>query len=342
MLQKDPFSQGRGRAQSRAPCFAKFLTMLFVGAIMPREGRLDDGQAVTTELAMTPRSRQQAQREQEEACAQTFLDWLASQRGRSYELSRAEDSSALTGRWDFVAGERGCASWLALEVKRLVVPQSRRQFGSWSKFCERLTEDLQRHQVVQGAFTIMPAIPWTFTQRQGNTMIQVIGKALAEVTTNMGVGEEVNLGPAIASRFGDWPTKPATSDQTLWHKQGIYKVVHPAEDLFLFKLGEGGCCVEILGSVGQVFVVDPALDRAVLGIFDSERGKGAKPNEQLREARQKGASETILLLDSHIAWRPDSVEETLTSIDQSLFSNMDGVYLVSATDNRIQKVWPSV
>ena len=106
-------------------------------------------------------------------------------------------------------------------------------------------------------------------------MIQAIGEALAEVTTDMGVDEEVNLGPAIASRFGDWPTKPATSDQTLWHEQGIYKVLHPAEDLFLFKLGEKGCCVEILGSVGQVFVVDPALERTQ-GEF-ADKLSAAKP-----------------------------------------------------------------
>lgn len=289
---------------------------------------------------MSPRSSQQGKRGQEQACAQAFVDWLSSRRGRSYELTRAEECPDLTGRWDFVARERGRASWLALEVKGLVVPQSLRQFGSWSKFCERLTKDVERNQFVQGSFGIMPAIPWTFTQSQANGLVEAVGEALAEVTTDMRVGEMVNLGPAIASRFGDWPAKKPTSDKTLWREQGIYKVVHHLEDLFLHKLGEGICSVEILGSVSQAFEVPPALAQAVQGILDSGSGKGAKPNEQLREARQKGASETILLLDSHIAWEPRVVVDALRGIDESLLSNVDGVYLVSATNNNMQQVWP--
>jgi len=80
----------------------------------------------------------------------------------------------------------------------------------------------------------------------------------------------------------------------------------------------------------------------VLGIFAPEAGKGAKPNEQLHEARQKGASETVLLLGSHIRWKPNIVAQVLDSIDQTLISDIDAIYLVNGTNNRVKRVWPLV
>lgn len=59
----------------------------------------------------------------------------------------------------------------------------------------------------------------------------------------------------------------------------------------------------------------------------------------MREARQKGASETFLLLDSHILWKPETVAQVLNDIDQALMSNIDAVYLVSVFNNRVKRVW---
>lgn len=292
-------------------------------------------------MRVTPRSNRQGQREQEKTCAQAFVDWLSCQRGNSYDLERAENCPELSGRWDFVARERETTRWLALEVKGLVVAQSHRQFGSWSKFCERLTEYLQAHQSVRGYFTLNPAIPWTFDQRQGNTMVRALAEALPDVTAHMVVDEEKNLGSVMKAGFADWPTKSPRSDPVLWREQGIYKIVHPPEDLLLWKHGDEGCSVEVGFSMGEVFEVSPAIEEAVLGIFDPEGGRGAKPNEQLREARLKGASETFLLLDSQIAWGPQVVVDTLSNVDRNLLSNIDSVYLVSASHDRIEKVWPN-
>lgn len=164
--------------------------------------------------------------------------------------------------------------------------------------------------------------------------------ALTDVYSNMDQGAQVDLGPVIAPRFSKWPSKPPTIDHKLWREQHVYKIIHPPEELFVVKLDDTGCAVEIGPVVSQVFMVDQALYQAVLGIFDPEAGKGAKPNEQLREARHKGASETILLLDSHIRWKPDIVAQVLNCIDQALMSNIDTVYLVSGTNNRVKKVWP--
>ena len=291
---------------------------------------------------MTTQSREHGQHEQEEACAQTFLDWLGPQRGVvNYELRRAEEVPEQRGRWDFIARVKGYTDWLALEVKGLVIPQSLRQLGDWSKFSTWVTKELQLQWTVHGTFALITNIPWTFNQTQSKMLVKTFAETLVEVAQNLEMDGQVNLGPRIASRFGDWPTKPPTIDPPLWYEQGVSKVIYPPEDLFVYKLEDTGCSVELGASVGQAFVVDPALSQAVLGIFNPGDGKGAKPNEQLREARQKGTSETVLLLDSHMRWKPNVIALALNGIDQTLLSNIDSVYLVSVANSRVRRVWPS-
>lgn len=294
----------------------------------------------TGKEAMTTRSYDEGQRKQEEACAQTFLRWLGSQRGTSYELQRAEECRELRGRWDFIARVEGHRKWLALEVKGLVIPQSLKQFGGWSKFSKAVTKEMHMRRTIQGSFTIITGVPWKFDQKQSKILTKAFVDALTEVSSNVDLDALVNLGPVIASMFSEWPTKPPTIDHKLWRKQHVYKIIHPPEELYVVKLDDTGYSVEIGPIVSQVFMVDPALIQAVLGIFDPEAGKGAKPNEQLREARQKSASETVLLLDSHIRWTPNIVAQVLNSIDQTLLSNIDAVYLVSVTSSHVKRVWP--
>jgi hypothetical protein len=284
---------------------------------------------------MTTQAREQGQRKQEEACAQTFLRWLGCQYGTDYELQRAEECPELKGRWDFVARVEGHRDWLALEIKGLVVPQSLRQFDSWSKFAKSVTKELHARRTIHGSFAICPGFPWKFNQKQSKILVKAFVDALTEVSSN-----QVDLGPVIASKFSEWPTKPPRSDPELWRGQHVYKIIHPPEELLVVKLDDTDYSVEIWASVSQVFMVDQALDQAVLGIFDPDVGKGAKPNEQLREARQKGASETVLLLDSHIRWKPNTVTQVLNGIDKALISDIDAVYLVSVTNNRVKRVWP--
>ena len=98
--------------------------------------------------------------------------------------------------------------------------------------------------------------------------------------------------------------------------------------------------IELGSSVGPVSQVDPELGLALRTLFDPKGGQTAKPNEQLREASQKGASETILLLDNHVRWKPDVIGGELKRLDQTLLSDIDSVYLVSATQRRVRQVWP--
>jgi hypothetical protein len=291
---------------------------------------------------VTTEAREQGQQKQEEACAQTFLCWLSSQCGSNYELQRAEECPELRCRWDFVARVEEHTDWLALEVKGLVIPQSRRQFGSWSKFCQSVTKELRARRTIQGSFAIITGVPWKFNQKQSKILAKAFLDALTEVYSDIDLGAQMDLGRVIAPRFSEWPTKPPTIDHRLWREQHVYKIMHPPEELFVEKLDDTGYTVELGPSVSQVFKVDEALYQAVLGIFAPEAGKGAKPNEQLREARKKGASETVLLLDSHIRWKPNIVAQVLDSIDQTLMSDIDAIYLVNGTNNRVKRVWPLV
>lgn len=290
---------------------------------------------------MADNSRLRGQEEQEHACAQTFLAWLGTQHGGVYELNRVEQVPELLGRWDFVASIAGYAEWLALEVKGLVIPRSRRQFGDWSRFSIWVTRELRTRGTVKGEFAISIGIPWTFNQKQGKMLVPGFVEALEQIGPDIKKGDAANIGTEIASVFVDWPTKPPTNDKDLWREQRIWKVINPPEDLQLFKLDESnGVSVELGASVGQPFDVDPALQQAIQGIFAPDEVGAAKPNEQLGEAQHKGASETILLLDSHITYKPAVVRDSLNRIDRTLMSNIDGVYYVSVSGRQVTKVWP--
>jgi hypothetical protein len=249
-------------------------------------------------------------------------------------MQRAEDCPGLEGRWDFNARSRGDTQWFALEVKGLVIPQSLRQFGSWTKLCRAVTEELQERGDFRGTFTIIANVPWTFSQKQGKVLANAFVQALIEGAADVNVGDQINIGPAIASRFWDWPKDSPRTDRS------TSKIIHPPQDLLVYKLDASGCSVEGGISMSEAFVVDSALYQAVSDIFASRPGECAKPNVQLREARERGASRTVLLLDSHIQWKPNTVADVLKCLDQGLLSSIDSVYLVSVHNNRVREVWP--
>ena len=163
------------------------------------------------------------------------------------------------------------------------------------------------------------------------------GAALFETAPNLDVDDLGNLGPRIAELFPEWPKKKSASSPRIDWNTG--RVVYDPEDLWITKLEDTGWCVEIWSSVGQAFMVDPTLNQAVKRIFQPRGGKGAKPNEQLGLAKQMGAINTILLLDSYIADRPDIVRQALSNMDKTLLSSIDNVFLVSVSGSHIEDVW---
>ena len=82
---------------------------------------------------MTTKSYKQGKHNQEEVCARTFTNWLSSNLGIDYDLKRVDECLDVNGTWDFIASSKNDNKWLALEIKGLVIPQSLRQFGSWSR-----------------------------------------------------------------------------------------------------------------------------------------------------------------------------------------------------------------
>ena len=277
--------------------------------------------------------------EREKACAQMFLDWLASHRGVSYEVERAADVPGLNGRWDFVVRQEKRSDWLAVEIKSLVIPSQRRHLWDWSKLCRQATKRLQEQ--IRGTFWLVigPNIPLTFDQHDRQLLLDAFCCAMMHACADLEKDKSANLGPRIKCSFRSWPTKQPRSDRELWREKGIYEVVHTPEDLFVCKVDGTGCSMEV-ASVFGAFEVDPALTQAVLSIFNPSGEKGAKPNEQLHEAKQKGAVETVLLLDSHIRWKPNAIAKLLNGIDQSLLYHIDVVYLVGASSGQVKKVWP--
>lgn len=286
-------------------------------------------------------SREEGKRAQERLCAQTFLRWFNYQRGTKYKLQRAERIPELNGRWDFVAQAPRNNQWIALEVKGLVIPQSLKLFGNWSTFCRLVTKELQRLGTVEGSFAIFSGIPWTFDQRQRNMMVESFTEVLNEVAPSILLGDMVNIGSEIASCFPDWPIERPDVDMVLWREHHIYKIIQRPKDIFIHKLDDTGCSVECDGIVSEVFIPDQALIEAILCIFETKNGRSAKPNEQLGDARLKGATGTFLLLDSHIRWTPNIVVQVLSSLNRALLSNIDAVYLVSTYNNRVKEVWHS-
>jgi len=289
---------------------------------------------------MTSERRDQGKRKQERACAQAFLNWLSSQRHIQYDLQRADECPALKGHWDFVAWAKGDSRWIAIEVKAPDIAQWNRQFGDWDKFCRLVTEELRMRRTVTGSFVIVANVPWAFDQKQGKLLVNAAVEALVQVALNIPLDEMVDLGPEIKGRFDQWPTEPPTIDHALLLERHECVFIHRPKALWVHKSCASGRSVELI-SMGQPCPIDPALTKAILGIFDHKPGKTAKPNEQLGEAKQKGASETILLLDSNIEPGANVFAQVLENTDRNLLSNIDAVFLVSVGRNHIEKVWPS-
>lgn len=277
---------------------------------------------------------QDGKADQELACAQVFVDWRNSVDGVAYQLERAD--VALGGRWDFVAREQGGQRWLGIEIKGLVLADNRRQFNGWESFLAQVSKQVPGR--VAGGYFLWATLPWQFRQQQAKDLVEPFIQALAEL--DIAEGEQGNLGPGIAKRFPAWPKKPPTGDEALWRERGEWKVIHPPEDLFVLKGSDEETGVEVGMSMGQAFDVDWTLIETLLDIFEPDKQGDVKPNIQLAEAKSKGAVATALLLDSHMPWKPPVIKKALGHVPASAFSAIDGVYLVSTHNQKVERVRP--
>jgi hypothetical protein len=268
---------------------------------------------------------------QELDCAQAFIDWLSSSRGIGYKLKRAE---TIGGRWDFVAQRSDSQEWLGIEIKSLVISADYRQVNDWDSFLTQVSKQLPGR--VAGRYHVTTGIPWKFRLQDANELVEPFIQALADLDRALSEGEEGNLGPGINARFPKWPTKPPSLDVDAMGP----KFIHPPEDLYVDKVKDDGATVELGGSVGQpVANVDWMVVQALWDIFEPDKKGVVKPAVQLTEAKKRGASRTVLLLDVHIPWCPGVVKRALTQLNTALMSGIDAIYLIDPSDGTVQLAW---
>ena len=118
-------------------------------------------------------------------------------------------------------------------------------------------------------------------------------------------------------------------------------VVRNPHALWLFKMSDEGCSVEPGASPPDIFYVAEAVTEAIGTLFDPAREGVLQANEQLALAKVKGTKKTILLLDCHLPWQPNTVKQVLASKDSSFMSDIDVIYLVEVSQKRVSNIWSS-
>ena len=277
--------------------------------------------------------------EQEEACARCFLKWYNKQHRAKYGLQRAEEAFhelANRTRWEFVAKQlEGDLDWLAIEVKGIVIPEARRQFMDWNKFLRQVSKDLGSR--VKGSFLVFGVPAIALNQEERKQLREVIAQAISAAVPSMKSGDKVDLGRKILVQFPKWSFIAHLEMKPQPH---IEHKMREFSRFTLFKKLDGGCSVELGMSPPHIFNVEGVEEEAICRLFNPTTKGNAKPNEQLRAAKEMGTKETILLLDCHLPYRPEIIKQALTNTGPNLLSSIDNIYLVSVLTKQITDVTP--
>ena len=282
----------------------------------------------------------QGQRDQEEACARTFVEQLESERGVNLALMRAEDISDLRGRWDFVFCIQPFSlngNWSAIEIKALVNSDERKQFGSWERFIKAV--EAKAVDGLTGTYSVFGFSQWNFTQEQAKQIANAFISIISTVGPSMDRGDIRDIGPELSTQFHFWPKKPADIDLETWREKGERKFIQHPQDFHVSKIANDGSKILWAYGTGAASDAVPDIQESIEKLFGSDGERGVRANIQLAEAKAKGATQTYLLLDSHIDFDPDTISHALGCLDQSQFSDIDAIYLVDIFDNRVAQVW---
>jgi hypothetical protein len=122
----------------------------------------------------------------------------------------------------------------------------------------------------------------------------------------------------------------------VWPQPHSGRIPHEIE---LFKISNGELSIEPGMSPVDIYSVPGALEEATNALFDPAQEGVLKANEQLGLARVKGAKKTILLLDCKLPWDPDIVKQILDSKERSYMSNIDEIFLLQVSEQRVGQVW---
>lgn len=270
-------------------------------------------------------------------CIETFLNWHNMQLGTSFSYQRAENvyhDIAASTRWDFIITQSDSSTWYAAEIKRLIRPEAKIQLVQWNKFLVNIKNSLGN--MLQGEFLIYGVPSLKLDKQKRTELKRLLAELIQRHSQSLRKDEMVDLGPYIIKRFAEWPSTPHLNMSL---SPPIECVVNADSCFTLHKLSATGCSLELAFAQSGVFVLDQAVIEALTSLFDN--GEIIKANTQLGLAKQKGAKGTILLMDCHLpSWYPNHVRRVLAdNLNAENSSNMDAIYLVKTSQNRVSKVW---
>lgn len=271
-------------------------------------------------------------------CVQRFLNWYNEQHKRNYIYQRADTHFPDLKdelNWDFVAYERdNTKEWIGIEVKELATT---REISKWSKFWKGLCSELTRDLAVkgmQGKFEIIH--PPVFNLKPEERL--KFREAFTEVLPNK---ESIlkaaftDIGPDIADKFTRWP-KDKSRNLDEYDTWGKYR---PCE-LLINKSPDSRC--EVTSPISPIVLRDVVEKHKETfnEVFKIKKGC-IWANEQLKLAKEKGATKTILLLACEPFIYEDLIKGQVRNLDRHLISDIDCIYLVDmGSEGRVVKIYP--
>lgn len=273
----------------------------------------------------------------EQQCIQTFLNWYNKRFKTSFSYYRAEGvfpKIADSTRWDFIITQKEHSTWYAVEIKRLIRPEAKIQLVRWNKLLKSITNSLRNR--LQGEFHVY-GVPCLKLDKQKRTKLKrVLAELILQSAQSLKNGETIDLGAQILRRFREWPSTPHLNPNL---SPPIEHRVNVDSCFSLQRISDTGCSLELLFAQSGVFIVKQVVEEALTTLFDSEEMLQA--NKQLGLAKQKGAKETILLLDYHLpSWYPNCLRQVMVNnMNSQQLSNIDTTYIVKVYQNRVSKIW---
>lgn len=272
----------------------------------------------------------------ERLCVETFLNWH-----NKFKVScgyqRAEkvfSEIADSTRWEFVITQNDSSTWYAAEIKKLIRPETKIQLVRWNKLLKDIRNNLLNR--LRGEFFVYGAPSLNFDKQKRIKLKRVLTELIIENAQFLSNNEKVDLGSQILVHFKEWPSTPHFNPNL---SPPIEYIVNAEACFTLHKISDAGCSLELGFAQSGAFLVKQEVEEALTSLFENEEILQA--NKQLALAKEKGAKETILLLDYHLpTWHPNDVKQVLGNcMNSEYLSSIDIIYLVKVSQNRVSKVW---
>ncbi len=292
----------------------------------------------TSETEQAMEKAEETSKELDECqCIETFLTWHNERFGTSFSYQRAENvcpDIADSTRWDFIISQSGCSACYAAEIKRLIKPEARIQLVQWNRFLRSIANRLGNQ--LQGEFFVYGVPSLELDNQKRTALKRLLTELILCKSKSLTKDKMVDLGPHIIRRFKGWPSTPDLNPNPPYD---IEHRVNANSCFTLHKISDTGCSLELGFSQSGVFLLDQAVVEALTSLFDN--GEILKASTQLGLAKQKGAKGTILLLDYDLpSWHPNDAKQLLVKKMNSVqLPNIDAIFLVKASQNRVSKVW---